>query len=190
MRPARSTGSTAVAPRGLTGHLSTSSGIATAADDHDLTLRGYRARQCCGQALMVGSGGMQLNPCELRRRLTQIDTATCVEDAPAVQKLIAELRPPVVNPSPGSVELADGGNCCSTCLFQSTNWLPTKPKIPCSGSSRTQVGNTVASAGSKECCTRLQSWYSSPIRWAYVAVSVSLRCSPCNRWSAARRMTG
>ncbi len=37
----------------------------------------------------------------------QIDSATCVEDTLAVQKLIGELLPPFVNPSPGSVELAD-----------------------------------------------------------------------------------
>lgn len=109
MRSARSSGSTNVAPWGLTVYLSTSLGIAAVADDQDMNLRvrGYQARQCCGQALMVGSGGMQLNSCELRRRLTQIDTATCVEDASAVQKLNTELRPPVVNPSLESVELAD-----------------------------------------------------------------------------------
>lgn len=88
-------------------YLSTSSGIATVAGDQDQILRGYKVRQCCGQALMVVSDGMQLNSCELRRRLMQIDSATCVEDTLAVQNLIGELLPPFVNPSPGSVELAD-----------------------------------------------------------------------------------
>lgn len=65
------------------------------------------------------------------------------------------------------------GNCCNICISQSTSWLPRKPKISCLGLPRTRVGNTVTSAATNKCCTKLQSWYSLTICWAYVAQRLS-----------------